>query len=102
MTIDEITELLPDDKDVTQQLVDWYTKFKIICIKTCVDDSTHFSGIKEIKKGEIFITNKNNFHFLSNCVRIFKNGELFGLFDNTNFVKLEEHRNNTIEEIFND
>jgi len=81
-------------------------EFKIICIKNCYASAWRtsfgpFSGTNgKIKKGEIFTTNNSDFFYLGNMTRLYStDGDFLGLFDNSNFMKLEEYRNTKIEKL---
>ena len=79
--------------------------FKIVCIKNCEESLTTKrwwidNKPRKIKSGEIFTTNNFNFFYLGNMTRLYSSdGDYLGLFDNSNFMKLEEYRNTKIEKL---
>ena len=78
--------------------------FKIVCIKNCEESLTAKrwwidNKPRKIKSGEIFTTNNFNFFYSEDLARVLKNGEFWGLFDNSNFMKLEVYRNTKIEKL---
>jgi len=78
--------------------------FKIICIKNCYASAwrTSFGPWTngKIKNGQIFTTNNSDFFYLGNMTRLYStDGDFLGLFDNSNFMKLEEYRNIKIEKL---
>jgi hypothetical protein len=73
-------------------------EFKVICIKNCEEEGQMpwklFSKHRKIKNGEIFTTNNFDFFWYPNVARLYSSdGDYLGLFDNSNFMKLEEYRN---------
>jgi hypothetical protein len=82
-------------------------EFKVICIKTCEEEGQMpwklFSKHrKKIKNGQIFTTNNSDFFWYPNVARLYSSdGDYLGLFDNSNFMKLEVYRNFKIEELLN-
>ena len=79
-------------------------EFKIICVSSCkhlVDSKTGkgFLGDEEIKKGEIFNTNYYEFNYAGTYARLFRNGKIIGLFEQKNFLKIEDYRNKTIDDL---
>ena len=82
-------------------------EFKVICIKTCEEERQlprlYLPNKKnKIKNGQIFTTNNSDFFWLPNLARLYSSdGDYLGLFDNSNFMKLEVYRNFKIEELLN-
>ena len=86
-------------------------EFKIICIKNCEEESQlprmylPNKKTRKIKKGEIFTTNNSDFFWLPNLARLYSSSDghlpedYLGLFNNSNFMKLEEYRNTKIEKL---
>ena len=70
----------------------------IICIK---DTSEYYGNGTMIKKGQIIFYSKRNY---SSKIVILKskNEDYYGLFDETNFITLEEWREQQIDKILND
>ena len=85
-------------------------EFKVICIKTC-EEERQLSRLylpnkkNKIKNGQIFTTNNSDFFWLTNLARLYSSSDghlpedYLGLFDNSNFMKLEVYRNFKIEEL---
>jgi hypothetical protein len=83
-------------------------EFKIICIKNCEEERQlprmYLPNKKnrKIKNGQIFTTNNSDFFWFPNVARLYSSdGDYLGLFDNSNFMKLEVYRNFKIEELLN-
>ena len=98
-------------------------EFKVICIKDCKDEgqfpwnSFNLTNPRKIKKGEIFTTNNFDFFYTTkqfqiedpdkqrcDLARLYSSngdylGDYLGLFNNSNFMKLEEYRNIKIEKL---
>ena len=73
------------------------SEFKIICIKDSYD--IYLPEKNKVKKGQIFTTTIYDSNHLSGQIRLFSNGEILGIFDNSDFMKIDEYRSNKIEEI---
>jgi len=77
-------------------------EFKVICIKNCEEARQepwpwNTEIPIRIKNGQIFTT--SDFFYL-NLARLFSSdGDYLGLFERSNFMKLEEYRNFKIEEL---
>ncbi len=78
-----------------------------ICISDCKSIA---DNPLEIKKGQTFITNKAEFNystgnetscfnFKEDLIRLSINNIIIGLFKKINFMKIEDWRNNAIEDI---
>jgi len=86
-------------------------EFKIVCIKNCeeeylkINPSFDPSNLRRIKSGEIFTTNNLNFFWVTIPVKLSRlfssDGDCLGIFDNSNFMKIEEYRNIKIEKLLN-
>ena len=87
-------------------------EFKIICISDCKSIS---KSIYEVKKGQTFITNYIEFNYngeeeftyngeefsmrKKGFIRLSINNKIIGLFKKENFMRIEDWRNNIIEDI---
>lgn len=78
-------------------MIDTKKSFKIICISSC--KGSGFLGDVEIDKGEIFNTNYYEFNYGGTYARLFRNGRILGLFEQKNFLKLEDYRHKTINDL---
>jgi len=79
-------------------------EFQIICIKDCKSLLTN--NDIEIKKGDIFLTNEYNFYWPNEndkgeSVRLIKDFKIMAICDNSNFMKLDDWRNTTIDDLLN-
>ena len=74
-----------------------HEEFKIICISSC--KGLGFLSDVEIEKGEIFNTNYYEFNYGETYARLFRNGRILGLFEQKNFLKLEDYRHKTINDL---
>ena len=72
--------------------------FKIICISSCDSIGPIFPAKIEI--GEIFDINDYEFNYAPNkYLRLIIDGKIIGLFSKIHFKKLENYRNEKIENI---
>jgi hypothetical protein len=77
-------------------------KIKIICIKPC-ENHQEYKGWNnsQIEKGQIFTTNDVDFYDLNRYLYLYSDQKFLGLFDKSNFIRLDEYRNNIIYELTN-
>ena len=69
---------------------------KVICIKDC-ENLLNFHDVG-IKKGEIFLTDEcNNLHLAH--IRLIKDLKIIAICHRSNFMKLDEYRNTTIDDL---
>ena len=77
--------------------------YKIICIKSCFNIRETLEYTQYITKGEIFIIEDYQFdspYYMD--IWIWKDGRNIGLYKKSNFIKLDEYRNNIINDIIDE
>lgn len=72
-------------------------EFEIICISDC-ENIVEYSDFK-CKRGDKFKTNKYEFNYGGDYIRLIVDGMVVGFFSKSNFCKLLEYRNRKIEDI---
>ena len=66
--------------------------YKVICISSCKSQG---SRKVQVNRGEIF--DNKDFYFPQLFLR--SNGKFLGVYDRSNFIKLDEYRNTTIDNL---